>query len=220
MWKCPKCKAKCEDNFDSCWSCGIGCDVTPPDAAPASARPTRPESAETLDIAGTKNSSEKVATRLIWAVACVGLGTYLLLLVETSWSTDTSLTVYVLALISFIIATHLPYNEHVYFDFTDRQILTLKHYCGFEISKRCRPLTDFRNIVVRHICHSSEGSDTYTGSVGLKPVDGGAVLWVKSFPTTEDEVPRTAYEFARKLQEMTGFPGGPNQGTLASLPAG
>lgn len=162
---------------------------------------------QTLDIRGTTNSSEKVAARLIGAVACVGLGTYLLLHVETSWSAETSYTV---AVMSFIIAALLPYNEHAYVDFTDRQILTLKHYCGFEISKRCRPLTDFSNIVVRHLCHpGGEGADTYTGSVGLKPVYGRAVLWVKSFPTTEDEVPRTAYEFARKLQAMTGLPGAP-----------
>ena len=30
MWKCPKCKEKCEDNFDSCWSCGTGRDGSPP----------------------------------------------------------------------------------------------------------------------------------------------------------------------------------------------
>ncbi len=166
---------------------------------------------QTLDIHGTTNSSEKVAARLIGAVACVGLGTYLLLHVETSWPlSETIFVVHTVALILFIIAAIFPYNEHAYVDFTDRQILTLKHYCGFEISKRCRPLTDFSNIVVRHLCHpGGEGPDTYTGSVGLKPVDGRAVLWVKSFPTTEDEVPRTAYEFARKLQEMTGLPGAP-----------
>jgi hypothetical protein len=30
MWKCPKCKEECEDNFDSCWSCGTGRDGAPP----------------------------------------------------------------------------------------------------------------------------------------------------------------------------------------------
>ena len=30
MWKCPKCKEDCEDNFDSCWSCGTGRDGSPP----------------------------------------------------------------------------------------------------------------------------------------------------------------------------------------------
>jgi hypothetical protein len=29
MWKCPKCKEECEDNFDSCWSCGTGRDGSP-----------------------------------------------------------------------------------------------------------------------------------------------------------------------------------------------
>ena len=68
-------------------------------------------------------------------------------------------------------------------------------------------LTEFGEIVVRHLCHPNpEGEDTYTGSVGLKPRDQGAVLWVKSFPTTQDEVPRDAYDFARKLQAMIGLP--------------
>ena len=63
--------------------------------------------------------------------------------------------------------------------------------------------TEFRE----HLCHpGGEGPDTYTGCVGLKPVEGKAVLWVKNFPTTLDEVPRAAYEFAKKFQEMTGLP--------------
>ncbi len=203
MWKCQKCKEECEDNFDSCWSCGTGRDGTPPDAARASAWWTRPESEETLDITGTTNSSEKVVLRLIGSVTCVGLGTYLLLDVEASWSTEASYTV---TLILFIIAACLPYNEHAYVNFKARQVLTLKHYCWLQISKRCRPLTDFGSIVVRHLCHvGGEATDTYTCSVGLKPLDGRVVLWVKSFPATEDEVPWTAYEFARKLQEMTGL---------------
>ena len=162
---------------------------------------------QTLDIDGTTNSFEKVAARLIGTVGCVGLGTYLWLDVETSWSAETS---YLVAVISFILAAILPYNRHTYLDFTDRQIVTSKHYFGFEISKRCRPLKDFSTIVVRHLFHpGGEGPDTYTGSVGLKPLDGKAVLWVKSFPTTPDEVPRNAYDFARKLQEMTGLPVAP-----------
>jgi hypothetical protein len=117
----------------------------------------------------------------------------------------------ILPLIAFIIAAILPYNRHTYLHFSNRHIVvTIKHYFGFETSKRCRPLTDFSHIVVRHLCHpGGEGdnyTDTYTGSVGLKPEDGSAALWVKSFPTTQDEVPRTTHEFARKLQEMTGLP--------------
>ncbi len=114
------------------------------------------------------------------------------------------------AIILFIIAAILPYNKHTYLDFSNRHIVTVEHYCGFEGPKRCRPLADFGTIVVRHLCHSDgEGTDTYTGGVGLKPVDGKAVLWVKNFPTTQDEVPRTAYEFARELEAMTGLPVAP-----------
>ena len=164
-------------------------------------------SKQTLDIHGTINSSTKVAERVVWTVACVGLGIYLWLNVETSWSPETS---YIVAVIAFLIAAMLPCNEHSYLDFTDRQIVTSKHYCGFKINQRCRPLADFSNIVVRHLCDSSgEGEPTYTGSVGLKPLYGGPVLWVKSFPTTQDEVPRAAYQFARSLQEVTGLPFAP-----------
>lgn len=29
MWKCTICREECEDNFDSCWSCGTGRDGIP-----------------------------------------------------------------------------------------------------------------------------------------------------------------------------------------------
>ena len=29
MWKCPKCKEVCEDNFDSCWNCSTARDHLP-----------------------------------------------------------------------------------------------------------------------------------------------------------------------------------------------
>ena len=170
-----------------------------------------PTSNQTLDIEGTSNSYRKVAWRLGWAVACVGLGVFLWFLQrEISWSAmsehDFAMYIFLPATAFIIAAMILPYNEHTYLHFANRHIVTVKHYCGFETSKRCRPLTDFSHIVVRHLCHpGGEGEDTYTGSVGLKPVDGRAVLWVKSFPTTQDEVPRTTHEFARKLQEMTGL---------------
>lgn len=208
-----------------------------------------PTSNQTLDIEGTINTYTRVAWKLGWAVACVGLGIFLWSQSEIAWPAVKARTVQetdrffstseeailgmtfrenaqrreyeqrreydfllyrFLPLIAFIIVAILPCNRHTYLHFSNRHIVTIKHYCGFETSKRCRPLTDFGTIVVRHLCHpGGEEPDTYTGSVGLKPVDGRAVLWVKSFPTTEDEVPRTAYEFARKLQEMTGLPGAP-----------
>ena len=172
----------------------------------------KPTSNQTLDIEGTINTNTRVAWKLGWAVAFLGLGIFLWLQIDTPLgvtSSEGEIGCGVIALLSFIIAASLPFAEHThtYLDFTDRQIVTVKHHAWFETSKRCRPLTNFSNIVVRHLCHpGGEGPYTYTGSVGLKPVDGRAVLWVKSFPTTQDEVPRTTHEFARELQEMTGLP--------------
>ena len=173
-----------------------------------------PTSNQTLDIEGTINTYTKVRWKVAWAVALVGLGILLWLQKEASggWENSDGVCYGFFALLSFIIAPFVAFCEHTYtyLDFTDRQIVTVKHRAWFEPSKRCRPLTDFSNIVVRHLCHTDgEGPDTYTGGVGLKPVDGKAVLWVKNFPTTQDEVPRAAYEFARKLQEMTGLPVAP-----------
>ena len=168
-----------------------------------------PTSNQTLDIQGTINTYTKVLWKVGWAVALVGLGVFFWSQMEAPWSANgqNNVGLAFVAIILFIIAAVLPYNEHTYLDFSNRRIVTVKHYCGFETSKRRRPLTDFSHIVVRHLCHpGGEGLDTYTGSVGLKPVDGRAVIWVKSFPTTQDEVPRTTHEFARKLQEMTGLP--------------
>ena len=171
-----------------------------------------PTSNQTLDIQGT--SYRKVGQKVGWGVALVGLGIGLFWWAIPINRFDLDSTGLVLGIFLTFSASSIFFgvwcffpNEHTYLDFTDRRIVTLKHWLWFEPSRRCRPLTDFGTIVVRHLCHpGGEGPDTYTGSVGLKPVDGRAVLWVKSFPTTQDEVPRTTHEFARKLEEMTGLP--------------
>jgi hypothetical protein len=174
---------------------------------------------QTFDIHGTVNSSEKVVARLVGVVGCLGLGILLWSLwLQTERNAETNGLI-ILAVVAFIIGAVLPYSRHTYLDFTGRQIVTSKHYCGFKLNQHCRPLTDFSNIVVRHLCDSSgEGEPTYTGSVGLKPLYEGPVLWVKSFPTTQDEVPRAAYEFARSLQEMTGLPFTPMGGFKNETP--
>ena len=168
-----------------------------------------PTSNQTLDIQGTVNSHRKYALWMVCGVVATGIIGILLLFsgMETG-----EVPGGVFLLFSFVFALSLAFTKqpYVYMDFSDRQIVTVERYAGFETSKRCRPLTDFSHIVVRHLCHSEgEGPDTYTDGVGLKPVDGKAVLWVKNFPTTQDEVPRTAYEFARELQELTGLPVAP-----------
>ncbi|MBI3416619.1 MAG: hypothetical protein HY043_15105 [Verrucomicrobia bacterium] len=163
---------------------------------------------QTLDIQGTINSYRKIA---FWK--CGG-GVAFTILGIILWSAgggdfEFSAWAFTAFAFSFIVPASMACSKdtYIYLDFTGRQIVTVEHHAWFETSKRCRPLTDFSHIVVRHLCHpGGEGEDTYTGSVGLKPVDGRAVLWVKSFPTTQDEVPRAAYEFAKTFKEMTGLP--------------
>ena len=98
-------------------------------------------------------------------------------------------------------------GTYVYLDFKGRRIVTVDHLAWWETTRHHRPLTDFSHIVIRHLCHpGGEADDTYTGSVGLKPADAKTVLWVKSFPTTQDEVPRDTFDFATQLRESTGLP--------------
>ena len=113
----------------------------------------------------------------------------------------------VIGLVCFVTGCALPRNKRRMIDLAGRQVIVVSSYAWIEVNKRTRPLSDFSHIVVRHLCHSDgEGAGSYTGGVGFKPVDGKAVLWVKNFPTTEEEVPRAAYAFAKQLQEMTGLP--------------
>ena len=171
---------------------------------------------ETLDIQGTAKTYRvvtmgKLGLAVLLAIVGFGLSSAAgrgatfasmdsLELALSAW------TFYGLAIL-VVASLGMSLDTHVYLDLTGREIVTSKHLAFWETSRRRRPLTEFGEIVVRHLCHPNpEGEDTYTGSVGLKPVDKGPVLWVKNFPTTQDEVPRDAYEFARKLQTMIGLP--------------
>ncbi len=153
--------------------------------------------------------------RVILASACLalGLGLFAWFLKGGSWSTffenDSGLLA-VFAVVSIMVAAAILFGEpsmHTYLDLTNRQIVTVRFTAFHEKSKLCRPLKEFRSVVVRHLCHpGGEGPDTFTGSVGFKPLEGKTVLWLVSFPTNEDEVPRDAYVFAKHLQELTGLP--------------
>jgi hypothetical protein len=168
----------------------------------------------TLSIQGAPTTKTEIRLRVGAAVTFLALGVFFLYLLKTGSSLgvpgDGSREAWyvTIAFFSLLLAPFLPSCcEHTYLDFVGRQIITVKNYAWRKTITNCRPLTDFGHIMVRHLCHPGEGGgDTYTGSVGLKPVDGRAVLWVKSFPTTQDEVPRATHELARKLQEMTGLP--------------
>src|SRR5688572_22676488 len=80
-------------------------------------------------------------------------------------------------------------------------------YFLFQNLQQETPLNAFSRIVVHHVCHpGGEGEDTFTGSVGFKPIEPGPILWVKEFPATKDEVPVEPDEFAYKLSGSTGLP--------------
>ena len=175
---------------------------------------------QTLDIQGTQFNYAAASFKMALSAACIGLGIFLWPLREhTFWpewdsplwvtwdSPEAKSIAWLIAAMPLIIAAILPYQAHTFLDLGDSQLATLKYYGWFRISNRRRPLTDFGSIAVRHICHpGGEGPDTFTGSVGLKPTDEGAVFWLKEFSTTQDEMPREAYEFAITLQKSLPLP--------------
>jgi hypothetical protein len=167
---------------------------------------------QALDIHGTPFDYAAATCQMALSAACIGLGIFLWPLREpTFWgdldSADAKFVPWLITGIALIIAAILPHKAHTFLDFVNGQIVTLKYYGWFRISNRRRPLTDFGCIVVRHLCHpGGEGPDTFTGSVGLKPTDGGAVFWLQEFPTTQDEMPREAHEYARRMQETLRLP--------------
>ena len=198
--KCPYCQARVPFGTGCCPNCLR----SQPDAT------TEPM---TLDIRGRPITKTEIRLRVGAAVSLLAEGafvSYLLAAASPSGvSSDGSREawLFVLAFFSFLLAPFLPScSEHTYLDFGERKIITVKNYAWHRTIRNCRPLTDFSHIMVRHLCHPDEGRDTYTGSVGLKPLDGSSILWVKDFDTNEDKVPPAAEEFASNLQKLTGLP--------------
>jgi hypothetical protein len=151
-----------------------------------------------------------------FAAASAGVGVWLLR--QGDFTGDGSLFL-LLAAISFLISLALLCNRCCYIDFSAAVIITVTHFAGIRIGTNTRHLREFERIVVRHLCYSSEeGPCTYSGSVGLKP-PRGEVFWVKHFPTSEDELPPCAYEFATMLEERTGIAFVPHGGKQVVKPA-
>lgn len=204
---CAYCARENTDDARCCRVCGAGMatelSLNIPEASPLNA------SDRTLDIQGTIHTK---GWKVGFAIAFVGLGIFLIYLPLVQGVTSGGFHFHseidiLWPITSFIIAAWLPYNKYIYVDFADRQIVIIKNYGPFEISKLCRPFTDFCIVVGSlRCCNDGLGPYTFKCSVGLKPVDRVTVLWVRSFLQIKGELPRAAYEFARKLQEMTGLP--------------
>jgi hypothetical protein len=168
---------------------------------------------QTLDLHGRLVTKTEIRLRVGAAVILLALGVFALYLLKTGSSlgvpSDGSREAwyFTIAFFSFLLAPFLPScSEHTYLDFAERKVITVQSYAWHNTMRNCRPLTDFSHIVVRHLCHPDEGGETFTGSIGLKPLGRGPILWVKDFDTTQDAVPPAAEEFARRLKELTGLP--------------
>ena len=112
-----------------------------------------------------------------------------------------------LAFFLMVPALCLPHARVSYLDLVERKVVSIQFYAWWQISKCDRPFTEFRGIVLRHLCHPrSEGGDTFSGSVGLKPIADGKILWVKQFEATPDELPTESHHYAAKLSSLTGIP--------------
>jgi hypothetical protein len=167
----------------------------------------------TLDIRGRPVTKSEIRLRVGAAVTLLAVGAFVSYLLTAAPASGVSRDgsreawYFVCAFSSFLLAPFiLSCGEYTYLDFGERKIITAKNYAWRKTITNCRPLTDFGRIMVRHLCHPDEGGYTYTGSVGLKPLDGGSILWVKDFDTNEDKVPPAAEEFASQLQKLTGLP--------------
>jgi hypothetical protein len=168
----------------------------------------------TLDIRGRPVTKSEIRLRVGAAVTLLAVGAFVSYLLAAASPSDASrdgsreVWYFVCAFFSFLLAPFLlSCGEHTCLDFGERKIITAKNYAWRKTITNCRPLTEFGHIMVRHLCHPGvEGPDTFTGSVGLKPLDGGVILWVKDFDTNEDKVPPAAEEFASQLQKLTGLP--------------
>jgi hypothetical protein len=154
-----------------------------------------------IEIQGKLNAD--VALRYFWAVSMLATGLLLWCQRPDSWSTATEgeIMVRVVAVALLIAAPFVPLRTCVFLDLTAGEVVTERFYGTKLLSRSTQALGRSNQVVVRHLCtKDGEGPDTYTSTVGLKPKTG-AVLWIKEFPATPDEVPPEAYDYARWLRE-------------------
>ena len=83
-----------------------------------------PTSNQTLDIQGTINTYTRVGGKVCGAIALVGFGILSWSEMEAPWSANgqNNVGLAFVAIILFIIAAVLPYNEHTYLHFANRHI--------------------------------------------------------------------------------------------------
>lgn len=151
------------------------------------------------------------------AIVLAALGCYVFYVCYSAYSENSDIVGLwgFLGVISWSISLRLPYNRHRYLDYRRRELVVETHYASLQVSTTRHSFSEFGAIVVRHLVHEGEGEDTYTGSVGLKPLKGGKVLWLKQLPATSDDLPPEALTYTAELHRLTGIPmpGGPAYAT-------
>lgn len=164
-----------------------------------------------LYIHGTPFDHGRTTCRIGLSAVCAGLGLFLWPMREgTFWdlnTPDAQIGTWLIAMLPWLFAAILPYKKLAFLNLTGGSIVTEHYYAWIAMSTNTRPLSDFCAIALRHVCHKdSEGPDTFTGSVGLKPNDDQQVLWLKEFKTTSDDIPREALEYAHTLNMALHLP--------------
>lgn len=158
-----------------------------------------------ITISGSPAIADNQVIRSVGAISLITLSFWCWIWAYKVFLEEHSGLLVFLGIASFIFGIWLPADRHEYLDIENRKIVKEKWY--FWHRRNETPLSEFKKIVVRHVCHpGGEGDDTFTGSVGLKPAKGGAVFWVKEFPATSDEMPVEADQFAKELSQVLGLP--------------
>jgi hypothetical protein len=113
---------------------------------------------------------------------------------------------WILAGVLLVAAPFSPLHSAKQLDVGRREVTETLFYGRLPLRRRRWPLTYFVRVVLRHTAHDGEGDIAYTADVGLKRSDDNQILWVQSFPTSEEGVPAEAHAWAGQLRDWTGIP--------------
>lgn len=165
----------------------------------------RPVSGEKLGISGRAQAfGEKIIRRVVGAALVCSA--FVCFVVAYRMGLVEAVTGWIVAgTVALLLGLGVPAGHHQYLDVEGRKLVKEK-YWYVSLSREEIHLSQFTKIVVRHVCHPGEAVETYTGSVGLKPLAGGSVAWLRMFPASEDEISLEADKFARELAQLTGLP--------------
>lgn len=113
---------------------------------------------------------------------------------------------WVMAGMLVIAASCSPLHSTKQLDLRRRELTETWLYGRLTLRQRRRSIAHFTRVVLRHTAHEGEGGTTYSADVGLKSSDGGPILWLRSFPATEEGLTDEARDFARQISHWTGLP--------------